>query len=288
MKKTLLTLAAITAFSVANAQQTYNFFDPADVDADGWLWLDTQEKLDKYCGFNTKTKSFKIQFVESDYETEDFEYPAPENIADYVGLGTDGTKGGPQSHTGALMLPKASPNFVGYAAPSGHGGGILMHLPDCAKLEIYLSAEQENLNLSVQVSDDHVRATACNMIRGGEKSGGFMGDNLENVTYTGMWKDIEQLEDDEFGPNWDQYFKIQSEPGKKRTILFYNYMKNSPLYVHGIRVLTYTNPDTGAGIEGIETDNADSDAPVYNVYGVKVDKSYKGIVIKNGKKFINR
>jgi hypothetical protein len=33
---------------------------------------------------------------------------------------------------------------------------------------------------------------------------------------------------------------------------------------------------------------ADEDAPIYNVAGQIVDKSYKGIVIKNGVKFINK
>lgn len=56
MKKVLLTLAALTAVSIANAQQTYNYFDPADCDADGWLWFDTQEKLEKYCGFENEGK----------------------------------------------------------------------------------------------------------------------------------------------------------------------------------------------------------------------------------------
>lgn len=33
---------------------------------------------------------------------------------------------------------------------------------------------------------------------------------------------------------------------------------------------------------------SDEDAPIYNLMGVKVDKSYKGIVIKNGKKYVQR
>lgn len=33
---------------------------------------------------------------------------------------------------------------------------------------------------------------------------------------------------------------------------------------------------------------SDDDAPMYNIYGVRVDSSYKGLVIKNGKKFILR
>ena len=38
------------------------------------------------------------------------------------------------------------------------------------------------------------------------------------------------------------------------------------------------------GINGIVTDDADDNAPIYNLAGQKVDKNYKGVVIKNGKK----
>lgn len=45
--------------------------------------------------------------------------------------------------------------------------------------------------------------------------------------------------------------------------------------------------DTSA-IENIIADEADENAPVYNVMGVQVDENYKGVVIKNGKKYIQR
>lgn len=47
--------------------------------------------------------------------------------------------------------------------------------------------------------------------------------------------------------------------------------------------LICTNPDTG--ISDIMSDDA-SDAPAYNLMGVPVDGSYRGIVIKNGKKVV--
>lgn len=43
-----------------------------------------------------------------------------------------------------------------------------------------------------------------------------------------------------------------------------------------------------SGIENIINNTADENAPIYNVFGQRVDESYKGIVIKNGKKYINR
>ena len=43
-----------------------------------------------------------------------------------------------------------------------------------------------------------------------------------------------------------------------------------------------------SGIEDIIVDEADENAPVYNVLGQQVDASYKGIAIKNGKKYIQK
>lgn len=45
---------------------------------------------------------------------------------------------------------------------------------------------------------------------------------------------------------------------------------------------------TTTGITNITTDEAAKNAPVYNLAGQKVTKAYKGIVIKNGKKMIQK
>lgn len=42
------------------------------------------------------------------------------------------------------------------------------------------------------------------------------------------------------------------------------------------------------GINKVENDTEDANAPAYNLAGQRVNKSYQGIVIKNGKKYINR
>lgn len=45
---------------------------------------------------------------------------------------------------------------------------------------------------------------------------------------------------------------------------------------------------TTTGITNITTDEAAKNAPVYNLVGQKVTKAYKGVVIKNGKKMIQK
>lgn len=44
---------------------------------------------------------------------------------------------------------------------------------------------------------------------------------------------------------------------------------------------------TESGIDDIIVDT-DDNAPIYNILGIQVDENYKGIVIKNGKKYIQR
>ncbi len=54
----------------------------------------------------------------------------------------------------------------------------------------------------------------------------------------------------------------------------------------GLYGLEFT-PSGDSGIESIVADEA-AEAPMYNVYGQRVNKDYKGIIIQNGKKFINK
>ncbi|MDE7096733.1 MAG: hypothetical protein K2O47_04485, partial [Muribaculaceae bacterium] len=61
-------------------------------------------------------------------------------------------------------------------------------------------------------------------------------------------------------------------------------------YPEGISVAKVTKfnviPKAGSAVKAIE--NAEADAVIYNIYGQRVDESYRGIVIKNGKKYINK
>jgi hypothetical protein len=39
---------------------------------------------------------------------------------------------------------------------------------------------------------------------------------------------------------------------------------------------------------GADSQEAGANAPVYNLAGQRVSKSYRGVVVQNGKKFVNR
>ncbi|MCH5230830.1 MAG: fibronectin type III domain-containing protein [Muribaculaceae bacterium] len=57
--------------------------------------------------------------------------------------------------------------------------------------------------------------------------------------------------------------------------------------VNDILVERYVDPNEALSVTTI-TDDKDEDAPIYNLMGIRVDESYKGIVIKNGKKYVQR
>lgn len=65
----------------------------------------------------------------------------------------------------------------------------------------------------------------------------------------------------------------------------YVYSASSGINIYYITV----TPDESAGINGIVAEKeTDLNAPVYNLAGQRVDKNTKGILIKNGKKFVNK
>lgn len=65
----------------------------------------------------------------------------------------------------------------------------------------------------------------------------------------------------------------------------YLYSASSGINLYYIKV-TYIDP---SGITNITTeDKADPNAPVYNLAGQRVSKDTKGVLIQNGKKFINK
>lgn len=55
----------------------------------------------------------------------------------------------------------------------------------------------------------------------------------------------------------------------------------------GFYGLTFT-PGGETAIASINADKANENAPIYNLNGQKVSKDYKGVVVKNGKKYIQK
>ena len=76
------------------------------------------------------------------------------------------------------------------------------------------------------------------------------------------------------------YMKLNVKANKTYVLL----SSNSQPGIYGF----YLNEDP-TSVETIKTNKVwNADAPIYNLSGQKVDKSYKGIVIQNGRKFVNK
>lgn len=261
MKKTLLTLAAFAAFSAANAQQTYNYFDPADCDADGWLWFDTQEKLDKYCGF---TNDFKIVLSGAQYEDSEGQFADCELDAEIQGYNKDGEQGAAGTWTGAIIAPAAG------SAGAQNGGGIILRLPDLAEFSVAMSSENplyQMVLMGSKIDSEDVERIDLGVIRG------FMRPFFtltRDCQYT--WSNLQNINNEVTG------LTLASPKGERVTAAVFVDI-TSPVLFQGIKVFTYTNTNEGAAVDGIE---ADDNAPVeyYNLQGMKVKGDEPGIYVR--------
>ena len=287
MKKIFtLALLAMAAMS-ANAQ--YNLFDPADVDADGWLWLDTQAKIDKYVGafdednytVNPNGKPIQMAFANI---TPDY----PETVADPTVAGTDEagyiegqeqyTPG--QNKTGAIVLAPAS------AMMSMNGGCLVLNLPSCATISLYLSSEMRMLGRTLMVTpgfdmgiDD---STGDNPWTGHTKSIFAKASVLGSLHGAGQWK-WEGVESANNGYNEGLTF-VSDSP-------VYFALQNCnkyPIYVHGIKVTTPKQESAeSAGVNEIVAP-VKSDHHIYNLAGMRMKVAGKGLYIQDGKIFAGK
>lgn len=292
MKKIFFTLMLAGVATMGYAQETtYNYFDPADCDENGWLWLDTQEKIDKYCGPDKK-----IMLIECPFETEDPDFPGEfikrQTVAsaDLKGYNTEGVQGGEGSKTGGIIMPGVLEEHDFF--DNGPGGGILLHLPDCAQFDVYLSCEAPNIYTYLQGNKTgYVKSGECEYIWNEDDPWWLDPDNGPLTTnhvieYLGVHeKFYDKSGNGGEGPDAD-ILSFAGALGENRTAYISNYSYGE-LYLHGIRVKTYT--DHSMLVSGVENVAADVDvkingkvvyAPaageiaVYSVNGVKVASVY--------------
>ena len=288
MKKVLLTAFAFVASLSVNAQETFNYFNPADCDADGWLWFDSAEKIGKYVG-----EGKKIQLLNAPFEIEDPEFPGetifPESSADATvkGYNTDGKAEG---KTGALVLALAE----GRGWFDSYGGGFMVHLPDCATFDVVLSSPEAEIYTELYGARSYVDAKDCQYIwNESEPSEWFPEDGpLTNNHYVEYLNVQDHKYDLTFGEgDVRDYLTFQGNKGEKRTCVFYNRV-TAPIYVHAIRIKTYTDvslvdEDPAAGIKSVANGDANVsvngkvvtatkpvEINVYNTVGAKVASTY--------------
>lgn len=289
MKKTLLFITMLAATLTASAQK--NLFDAADVDADGWLWFDTPEKIEKYVGlidednYRLNPTGKPIQLVYADQLPD---YPAPVADAEMYGIGSDGYQYGEipeggglpmgmDAVKGAIMLPKATAN------QTYNGGGIAVMMPSCVEFGLKLSSEAKM----------YMRLHACK-----ENNAPFSEVNIGENYVTGKWANIKAYtlfgalsagQRTVTGIETMNNGYTEFDNGKPLTLKSdeprYFYLcsgRTYPIYVHAIRVIVKGEAD---GISQIENEQLRS-KKCYNLMGQLISNNSRGIVIMNGKKII--
>lgn len=268
MRKILLSIAAMAAVMSVEAQTTYNYFDPADCDADGWLWFDTQAKIDKYVGFQGLGANPKIMLQSATFENAQMGFDEPTCDPAMKGYNSEGVQGGDGSWTGAISLCGSS---TANGSDSPNGGAIMLHLPDCAEFDLKLSTESEYMCVGLQGAKGHVEAVDCGVIQTYLRMGVFLNRPLAKAhQYT--WQNIQNVENENTG------LKLSSQAGEPVTALVRN-NRGDALLIQAIKVLTYTNVN-GAGVNDVFDDDDNAPVEFFNMQGVKVSGDQPGLYVR--------
>ena len=284
MKK-IITLAMLAVATMnASAQETFNLFSPADCDADGWLWLNTQAKIDRYVGkinedaYTVDPNGKVIQLAFANI-TPDY----PETVADPEAYGVD-TQGytildegvnKDECIKGAIVLAPAS------AQMSTNGGCLVLNLPSCATIDMILSSEASMLARTLMLSPtngiDNDNSTGEDKWTGDTKAIYSKATLFGKLHAAGQftWTGIESLHN---GNNGDLTFKSESP--------VYFALQNChkyPIYVHAIRITTPKQETVG--IQETITNKQERNT-YYNLAGQRMTTPAKGINIIAGKKVV--
>lgn len=226
MKKTITTLFLGLAFAAGAQAQEYNLFH--DVDADGWLWFDSQEKIDKYVGlcdyenYKVDPNGKPIQLIYADDMAANY----PESTADpfWIGAGAEGEIGAEGARTGALIIA-ASPKIG-----DPKGGGFVVCMPSCTSYSICLSREGQTCVRMMATKDVNTTFTNYNVISAKYALPGFS-PLFRGGIYT--WTGIETLNNGKAGA-----YTLQTD---QPIYAYFQSATADPIYIHGIRVTTPTN-----------------------------------------------
>lgn len=284
MKK-IVTLAMLAVATMsASAQTTYNLFSPTDCDADGWLWLNTQEKIDRYVGKinedaytvdpNGKVIQMAFANINPDY-TETYADPEAYGVDTQGYTILDEGVNKDECIKGAIVLAPAS------AMMATNGGCLVLNLPSCATIDLMLSSEARMLGRTLMLSStngiDNDNSTGENPWTGDTKSIYAKASVLGSLHGAGQWK-WEGVESLNNGFNNDITFKSESP--------VYFALQNChkyAIYVHAIRITTPKQETVG--IQETITNKQERNT-YYNLAGQRMTSPVKGINIIAGKKVI--
>lgn len=230
MKKLYFMMALILCAMSATAQN-YNLFSASDIDKDGWLWFDTQAKVDKYVGtcdednYKADPNGKKIQMVYADQVPN---YPPTTVDPDAIGYGKGGEVGTEGYKKGAIILAPAS------ALLQPNGGGILIMMPSCSELSINVSCESKvgmqlcsTTDINTVFTNYEVRGAWSPMFGAFAQAGNTTVKGLETKT------------------NGNDNITIKSD---KPVYVYFRNITKGEVYIHGIKVVTTTKNEEGGEV----------------------------------------
>lgn len=233
-KKITLCLALLAMLPIgASAQTTYNLFPKSDVDADGWLWLDSEEKIEKYVGtindddYRVDPNGKVIQMV---YANQQPDYPPTEADANIQGAGTDGETGSAGCRTGALVLQPAK----GFG--SVNGGGFVVCLPSCATYAICYSSNSK-INARI-VATNNANADMTKTSNSETPMDTDEGWHVISAKYVSVFNTMPKGIN-----NWNGIEKLNNNDnitiaGDKPVYVWFQSSTRDTVYIHGIKVTT--------------------------------------------------
>ena len=288
MKK-IFTLALLAFTAMGSQAQDYNLFNAADCDAEGWLWLNTQEKIDKYvglCNEDDYTVDPDGKIIQLAFANITPDYPETFADPDVYGVDTRGyTMLDDSVHSdecikGAIVLAPAS------AQSSTNGGCLILNLPSCSTISLMLSSEASMLGRTLMLSPsngiDSDNSTGENKWTGDTKSIYAKATLFSKLHGAGQWKweGIETLNNGyndgvTFQSNDPVYFALQN-------------CHRFAIYVHAIRVTTpKQDKQESAAISEVKHFGKLSSA-IYNLAGQRITTPARGLYIKGGKKYFKK
>lgn len=283
MKKSITSLFLMLACTFGAQAQTESYpFDAADVDADGWLWFDTAEKIEKYVGVSKDGKldpNGKIFQLITTSTAAEAEEPFNTTFATDTITGFANESNKDLLKKGAIVLNAASQN-----GKYDNGGAVLINLPSCKEMHMFLSCQSSAWVYLSGTNDAKADTSAYNIVYQPEDQSFpmFPGSDIimefYGTLFTGLnnpytWESLETLNN--LGAS--EFTLASKEP-------VYALLQSAgtlPIYIHGIKVVT----EESTGINDITADaisfdgknislDAAAEINVYNLSGNLVASEY--------------
>lgn len=274
MKKSITSLFLMLACAFSAQAQTESYpFDAADVDANGWLWFDTPEKIEKYVGvsqdgkLDPKGKIFQLITTNSGANAEE---PFNKTFASDTLTGYN-YKNPSAAYKGAISLHKATQNGT-----INDGGAVLINLPSCKEMNLMLSTAQSGYAYLSGTNDADADISAYSLLYKPAAAvfpPGMYTPLFSQLNCPFAWTSMETLNN-----NGESEFTLASSAPVYALV---QSASVNPLYIHGVRIVT----EETTGINDITADAITFDGNkvslknaaeinVYNLNGALIASEY--------------